>query len=224
MKNFKKPSFGGGSKFGGDRGGDRRESFGNKRSFGGDRGSRGGFGGGDRGFAPKEMHPATCANCGKATEVPFRPSGERPVYCRDCFDAQKPEGDRDFAPRNDRPHFDRPQRSFDREPRREFTPRSDSRPDARSERPVADNSGDIAGIKKQLDTLTTKLDRILNALESQVRPATAAAQPAAKEPEVKAASKVVDSKPAAKAVVEKVAVSKTAKKIAAKKKVAPKKK
>jgi CxxC-x17-CxxC domain-containing protein len=33
----------------------------------------------------REMHPVTCAQCGKETEVPFRPSGDRPVYCSDCF-------------------------------------------------------------------------------------------------------------------------------------------
>jgi CxxC-x17-CxxC domain-containing protein len=31
------------------------------------------------------MHEATCATCGVQTQVPFRPSGDRPVYCRDCF-------------------------------------------------------------------------------------------------------------------------------------------
>ena len=40
------------------------------------------------GRPPREMHPATCAGCGVETEVPFRPSGERPVYCRDCFSRQ----------------------------------------------------------------------------------------------------------------------------------------
>ncbi|HUS90042.1 MAG TPA: zinc-ribbon domain containing protein [Desulfosporosinus sp.] len=33
----------------------------------------------------REMFPATCATCGKETTVPFRPSGEKPVYCRECF-------------------------------------------------------------------------------------------------------------------------------------------
>ena len=33
----------------------------------------------------RQMYPAVCANCGKETEVPFQPSGERPVYCIDCF-------------------------------------------------------------------------------------------------------------------------------------------
>jgi CxxC-x17-CxxC domain-containing protein len=63
----------------------RRNSGGS--SYGG--GSYSSFGdssyGGSSYRAPREMHPATCAQCGKETEVPFRPSGDRPVYCSDCF-------------------------------------------------------------------------------------------------------------------------------------------
>ena len=44
----------------------------------GDRGGRG-FGG------PREMHKATCSDCGKETEVPFKPTEGKPVYCKDCF-------------------------------------------------------------------------------------------------------------------------------------------
>ena len=32
---------------------------------------------------------ATCASCGREAQVPFRPSGARPVYCSDCFTAQR---------------------------------------------------------------------------------------------------------------------------------------
>ncbi len=50
------------------------------------RNNRGGGGGFNRGPRPqREMFPATCASCGAETEVPFRPSGDRPVYCFDCF-------------------------------------------------------------------------------------------------------------------------------------------
>lgn len=45
-------------------------------------------GGGGYGRAPREMHPATCAQCGKETQVPFLPRGDRPVYCSDCFSKQ----------------------------------------------------------------------------------------------------------------------------------------
>ena len=35
----------------------------------------------------REMFPAVCAQCGKDTQVPFQPRGDRPVYCNDCFRA-----------------------------------------------------------------------------------------------------------------------------------------
>ena len=48
-------------------------------------------GGGD-GYGRREMHPAVCAECGKDTEVPFLPRGDRPVYCSDCFSRQPSGG------------------------------------------------------------------------------------------------------------------------------------
>jgi len=33
----------------------------------------------------RQMFPAVCAQCGKETEVPFQPRGDKPVYCSDCF-------------------------------------------------------------------------------------------------------------------------------------------
>ncbi|MBI4565797.1 MAG: zinc-binding protein, partial [Planctomycetes bacterium] len=36
-----------------------------------------------------EMHPAVCAQCGKQTQVPFKPRGDRPVYCSDCFGGRR---------------------------------------------------------------------------------------------------------------------------------------
>src|SRR5271155_974998 len=67
-----------------------------------DRGNR--SGGGNRNFGKprfnndREMYSATCANCGKQCEVPFRPTGNKPVLCRECFqgnrgsDSRRPEG------------------------------------------------------------------------------------------------------------------------------------
>lgn len=40
---------------------------------------------GGYGRPQREMFPATCASCGTATQVPFQPTGEKPVYCRDCY-------------------------------------------------------------------------------------------------------------------------------------------
>ncbi|MTI94369.1 MAG: zinc-binding protein [Firmicutes bacterium] len=33
----------------------------------------------------REMHEATCAECGAETQVPFKPTNGRPVYCQSCF-------------------------------------------------------------------------------------------------------------------------------------------
>ena len=57
---------------------------------GGGYSSGGGGGGGygrDRG--PREMFSATCSNCGKEAQVPFRPTSGKPVYCSDCFRSQR---------------------------------------------------------------------------------------------------------------------------------------
>lgn len=56
---------------------------------GGYGGGRGGGGGGGMGGGSREFHTATCAECGKPTEVPFKPTEGRPVYCRDCFQRRR---------------------------------------------------------------------------------------------------------------------------------------
>lgn len=33
----------------------------------------------------RQMFSVVCDDCGQETEVPFRPSQDRPVYCRECF-------------------------------------------------------------------------------------------------------------------------------------------
>jgi CxxC-x17-CxxC domain-containing protein len=48
-------------------------------------------GGGSSSYgAPRQMFPTTCAECGKATEVPFQPRGDKPVYCSDCYRKMRP--------------------------------------------------------------------------------------------------------------------------------------
>lgn len=37
----------------------------------------------------RPMFKTVCAACGAETSVPFEPSGERPVYCRDCYQVRK---------------------------------------------------------------------------------------------------------------------------------------
>ena len=62
---------------------------------------------GDRSFGKKpfgkskggnfQLHDVTCSQCGKHTQVPFKPTGEKPVLCRECFRGDSPA--RDFSPR-----------------------------------------------------------------------------------------------------------------------------
>ncbi len=135
-------SSGGGYGGGGYRGG---ASSGGPRKFGGGGRSFGGGGGGgwqrDNDRERPEMHRATCAACNAVCEVPFRPNGEKPVYCRDCF--RKPEdagqssrfggGDRAERPRS----FDKP-----------------------AHRAVASMGGSDE-IVKQLKTLNKKMDALI---------------------------------------------------------------
>lgn len=106
-------------------------------------GRRGGgrFGGG-RDSGRREMHRATCGECGKDCEVPFRPSGDRPVYCSDCFDRRRNEG-------GGRPNF---------EERRSYSP--DRGGNARGR--------DSGQLMDQLKSLHVKLDKILSILEPKV--------------------------------------------------------
>lgn len=52
-----------------------------------DRRERRDFGRSD--YQEKRMFHATCANCGRDCEVPFKPRGDKPVYCKDCFRKQR---------------------------------------------------------------------------------------------------------------------------------------
>ncbi|MCB9358894.1 DNA-directed RNA polymerase [Candidatus Woesearchaeota archaeon] len=52
-------------------------------------GPRRNFDGPRRNFGPKEMHKATCAECGQECEVPFKPTEGRDVFCKECFQKKK---------------------------------------------------------------------------------------------------------------------------------------
>lgn len=138
MKDFKKG--------GGFRGGGRsssRPSFGGRPNFG----SRGGGGrGGDQRGAP-QLFDVTCDDCAKQCQVPFRPSSDKPVYCRDCFSKK---GDR--TP------------SFGGQERRDFG--RDNRSSGSVSRPVAPDSR-IDDIKKQLEVVNTKLDQLLQSVKEK---------------------------------------------------------
>jgi CxxC-x17-CxxC domain-containing protein len=63
---------GGGSSYSSGGSGGGSSSYGAPRGYGNDR-------------PPREMFPATCSSCGKPTQVPFKPTSGKPVYCSDCF-------------------------------------------------------------------------------------------------------------------------------------------
>jgi CxxC-x17-CxxC domain-containing protein len=65
-----------------------RQSRRSERDYGGQ--------GGGYGRSQREMYPAVCAQCGKDTEVPFQPRGDRPVYCSDCFRQQPASSSRRY--------------------------------------------------------------------------------------------------------------------------------
>lgn len=154
MADFKRGGdFGGGDRGGSRSGGDfKRGGFGKPR-FGG--------GGGKPSFRPsfnrneggrdgeqKEMFDATCTSCGRACQVPFRPSGDRPIFCKDCFSK---ENDR----RGEGPNDSRGRQ--DSAPRTSVIRRDDSfsqRPAPQSHDPrIDDLKRDIAYAHSKLDKL-----------------------------------------------------------------------
>ncbi len=134
MRDFKKTG-----KFG-DRGAGK---FGSRapRSFGGpkrwdDKPARGQAGPGGK----LVLHRATCSTCGQNCEVPFRPSEDRPVFCKNCFDKN------DSSSKGGR---------FDKRdtPSRPFSAPAHQAPDPR-----------IDNLQKQVENLSYKLDKVLKLL------------------------------------------------------------
>lgn len=120
-----------------NRGGGDRRSSGGGRSFGGGRPDFN-----NRASDRPTMYQAVCSKCGKQCEVPFQPTGSKPVFCRDCF---RENGGGEVR-RNEGSNFSRP--SFER--------RNDS--PARSEAPQ---------YKEQFESLNFKLDKILRLLNPE---------------------------------------------------------
>ncbi len=147
-------SFNRDSRSGGDRGGSKfgKRDFGGK-SFGGDRKFGGGgsrFGGTSGQFGKPEMHDATCSQCGKPCQVPFRPSNGREIFCSNCFKDKKHDGPMRPAGGNfDRPRFDS-KPSFDKKPA------------------FGGGNNNNEQFKQQFEALNSKLDKILKALSPTV--------------------------------------------------------
>ena len=104
---------------------------------------------GDRDLRPRTtMHEAICSSCGKNCEVPFRPTGDKPVYCRECFSGA---GVSNNAGR------------FNKKERRDFSPIS-SVPARTSSQAQNSEGGD--SIKKELEALNSKLERLIFAVQA----------------------------------------------------------
>lgn len=128
MGNFNKGKSGG-RKFGGGGG------------FGSDRGGRDrGFGGGGRDRERPEMHKTVCSDCGNSCEVPFRPTGDKPVFCSDCFKNKRGDSQDRGGSRGNR----------------------DSRPNKSS------YQGGGQDYKAQFEILNVKLDKIIRALNPDI--------------------------------------------------------
>lgn len=117
------PRFGGGKPFGGKR-------FGNPSD------------------GPRQMYPAICSQCGKSCEVPFKPTGDRPIYCNNCFKNQAGPDARFSG----KPSFDRPRPAF-----------GGQKPQFGGTQSQQGGSG--GGVSKaQFESLNAKLDRIIGLL------------------------------------------------------------
>jgi CxxC-x17-CxxC domain-containing protein len=65
----------------------------------------------DNDYRERTLHKAVCADCKKECQVPFRPTGDRPVYCKDCFGKRK-AGDSFKEKSYDRDRGARPEKEF----------------------------------------------------------------------------------------------------------------
>jgi len=123
FKNFSDRSFGGGNR---------------GRSFGG---NRGGFGGGRE---DRQMFSAICDKCGAECQLPFRPTGEKPVYCSNCFEKTggRDGGERNFGGNRD---FGGNNRRFESRDTKDYS---------------QDNT------RAEIEAINQKLDKILSILNS----------------------------------------------------------
>jgi CxxC-x17-CxxC domain-containing protein len=99
--------------------------------------NKGGFGGG-RDKKQPQRYSATCAECHKQCEVPFRPTEARPVYCKECFNKKRGNTGNQSNQRNVAPHGSVPTQHDDR---------------------------NTYSLRKHLDSIHNKLDVIVKMIE-----------------------------------------------------------
>ena len=202
MKDFKKGGFGGGRSGGFN----DRKPFGGKPSFGGKPDFKKSWDKPRGGSDDRPMFDAVCSNCGKACQVPFRPSGGKEVFCNDCFGKMKGDETFERGDRNDR---------------------HDSRGGFQDRAPRAPQGGgqNLDAVVRQLQVVASKLDQLISMTASNAKSATAPKAEAAKAPAAATPAPAAKA-PVAEAAPKKAAAAKkpAAKKVAPAKKVAAKKK
>lgn len=151
---------------------------------------RSGGGGFDR--RPTTMFPAVCDKCGKDCQVPFKPSGDKPIYCSNCFEKEgggrsdrsdrferRDDSRRSFGggrDRGDKPMFSAICDDCGIECKVPFNPSPD-KPiycskcfEKREGAKGVGNSINNDILSEKLGAIVEKLDRILSALESKSIP------------------------------------------------------
>lgn len=150
--------------------------FKKRNKFGGGEGRDGGFKkkfkssgfrggnkfGGNSGFKRDnmEMFSAVCASCGKNCEVPFRPNGKKPVYCKECFGQVEDRGGNDRYENKHSHGRDRDDRRPSFENNRE---RSEGRERAQEARP----DKNIEEMKRQIEIMSIKLDKVMTMISEK---------------------------------------------------------
>lgn len=128
---------------------------------------------GDKDSGRPQMHQAICSECGKECEVPFRPTGDRPIFCNNCFPKHDNKNSMRFGRKSyGKSNFD------DKQMYQAICAKCGNKCEVpfqpTSGKPVYcnqcfDKSGKAGGkgqdqFKQQFEILNTKLDKILKAL------------------------------------------------------------
>ena len=191
---------------------------------------------GDRNRPRPQMHEAICSECGKKCEVPFKPTGSKPIYCSQCFAKQR---DNSTSYGSERRSYGRPKfqekkmfsaicDSCGKRFELPFKPNG-SRPVYCSQCFERENSSSGRGndrtanqYKEQFDMLNVKLDRLIKALVPNIQVKKEQTKVVAKKTEPLKKKEVIVKKK--KVVTKKKTVAKKKKVVAKKKKVVAKKK
>ena len=92
-----------------------------------------------------QMHKANCAECKRNCEVPFKPNGKKPVYCKDCHNEAQGKGEpREFKKKT----------AFEERPKSSI-----------EERHLKDLKSDIESLHLKVDSLARSLKTITTHLQ-----------------------------------------------------------